>query len=64
MAALAWATSGSTADVRIPVGATAFYLSDVFVAREQFVAKAVANRMWGLPLYYLAQVLLAWSVAG
>jgi uncharacterized membrane protein YhhN len=64
MAALSFATAGAEGDLRIPVGATAFFLSDVFVARDQFVARAVANRLWGLPLYYAGQLLLAWSAGG
>ena len=31
-------------------------------ARDRFVAEEFANRVWGLPLYYAAQVALAWSV--
>jgi uncharacterized membrane protein YhhN len=47
----------------VPVaGAACFMASDVAVARDQFVARSVANRLWGLPLYYLAQLLLAWTV--
>lgn len=46
------------------VGAVLFYVSDLFVARNRFVAKGFINRAWGLPLYYLGQVLLAVSVAG
>jgi hypothetical protein len=34
------------------------------VARNRFVAPGVVNRMWGLPLYYLAQVLLASTAGG
>jgi uncharacterized membrane protein YhhN len=44
------------------VAAVAFYVSDLFVARDRFVAPAFVNRAWGLPLYYGAQLLLAWSV--
>jgi uncharacterized membrane protein YhhN len=44
------------------VGAVAFYLSDLAVARNRFVAKAFANRLVGLPLYYAGQVLLALAV--
>jgi uncharacterized membrane protein YhhN len=44
-------------------GAAAFYLSDLAVARNRFVAPGIVNRVWGLPLYYLGQILLAWSVA-
>lgn len=42
-------------------GALAFYLSDGFVARERFVQPGPINRVFGLPLYYAAQVCLAWS---
>ena len=38
-----------------------FYLSDLLVARERFVAPGFANRLIGLPLYYTAQVLFAVS---
>ena len=47
----------------IPLGAVAFFLSDLAVARDRFVAKGWVNRVWGLPLYYFGQVLLATSVA-
>ena len=46
----------------IPLGAIGFYLSDLSVARDRFVAEEFANRIWGLPLYYAAQVVLAWSI--
>lgn len=54
-------TVGVEADWRIAAGAAAFYLSDLAVARNQFVAPGFVNRAWGLPLYYLAQLLLALS---
>ena len=40
-------------------GAALFYISDLAVAREQFVAKSPLNRMWGLPVYYAGQLLIA-----
>jgi uncharacterized membrane protein YhhN len=40
----------------------AFYLSDLAVARDRFVARGFVNRLWGLPLYYAAQILFAISV--
>jgi uncharacterized membrane protein YhhN len=46
-----------------PTGALLFYLSDLSVARDRFVRKAFVNRAWGLPAYYLGQLLLALSVA-
>ncbi len=42
-------------------GAVLFYFSDLFVARQRFVKKAYLNRLFGLPLYYAGQFLLAFS---
>jgi uncharacterized membrane protein YhhN len=42
-------------------GAILFYLSDLLVARDQFIRKAFSNRLIGLPLYYTGQFLLAFS---
>lgn len=39
-------------------GAIAFFVSDLFVARQRFVQKSFVNKAIGLPLYYLAQFLL------
>ncbi len=64
MVVLAFGSFGNGSTWLIPVGATLFFVSDLFVARNQFVAPATANRVWGLPLYYLAQILLALSVTG
>jgi uncharacterized membrane protein YhhN len=44
------------------VGAVMFYLSDLFVARDRFVKEAWINRLFGLPLYYFGQFLLAFSI--
>jgi len=43
-------------------GALLFYVSDIFVARHRFVAKAYVNRLVGLPLYYAAQFMIAFSI--
>ncbi|NNG06166.1 MAG: lysoplasmalogenase, partial [Desulfobacteraceae bacterium] len=43
-------------------GAVTFYFSDVFVARDRFLKKEFLNRLIGLPMYYTAQFLLAFSV--
>jgi uncharacterized membrane protein YhhN len=40
-------------------GAVVFQLSDLCVARQQFVAKSFANPAVGLPLYYFAQQVIA-----
>lgn len=45
------------------IGAISFYLSDIFVARNQFVIDAYINRLIGLPLYFFGQFLLALSIA-
>ena len=46
----------------ILVGAVFFYVSDIFVAHQRFVIEQFYNRLIGLPLYYTAQFLLAFSV--
>ncbi|MEZ5894361.1 MAG: lysoplasmalogenase [Parvularculaceae bacterium] len=43
-------------------GAFGFAVSDLAVARDRFVSPGFINRVWGLPLYYGAQLLLAGSV--
>ncbi len=63
MVALAIGATAAGGSVRIAAGALAFYLSDLAVARERFVHSELANRFWGLPLYYGAQLLLASTVA-
>jgi uncharacterized membrane protein YhhN len=63
MVLAAAATAQAEPNWRIPGGAVAFYLSDIGVARNHFVAPGVINRLWGLPLYYAAQLSFAW-VAG
>lgn len=47
----------------ILVGAIAFFLSDISVARNRFVAPGFDNKIWGQPLYFGAQLLLAFSAA-
>lgn len=61
MVALAVATHVAAPDLRIPIGALAFYLSDLSVARNRFVAPGFVNRAWGLPLYFGSQLVLAWT---
>ena len=64
MVVMALAAFGEGATVLIPIGAVSFYASDIAVARNRFVAPGRVNRMWGLPLYYVAQVLLASTAGG
>ena len=46
----------------ILTGAVLFYASDIFVAHQRFVMNHFCNRLIGLPLYYTAQFLLAFSI--
>ncbi len=45
------------------LGAVGFAISDISVARDQFVRQEFFNRLWGLPLYYASQIALAASVS-
>lgn len=63
MVALALGTHASHPGLSICVGALMFYFSDLAVARDRFVNPGFVNRLWGLPLYYGAQLLLASTVA-
>jgi len=63
----AWTVVGdSLLDVRgrflVFIGAQSFYFSDVFVARDRFLKMEFINRLFGLPMYYLGQFLLAFSI--
>ncbi|KAH8554582.1 YhhN-like protein [Umbelopsis sp. PMI_123] len=56
---------GSAGNAQRPLpqvlGAIAFMLSDIFVAREKFVATRFENAWIGLPLYFYAQHAIAYS---
>lgn len=54
-----WAAHGQAA---IVVGAAMFYLSDLSVATDRFVRSTFVNRLWGLPCYFVAQLVLAWTI--
>jgi uncharacterized membrane protein YhhN len=64
MVALAIGTFGARGDARIAAGAVCFYLSDISVALDRFVAPGFRNKVWGTPLYYGAQLLFAATTAG
>ena len=59
MLVAASATWGTAPGPLILIGAWGFALSDLAVARHQFVRPGFVNRLWGLPLYYAAQLALA-----
>jgi len=67
MASGAWAVFWKSsfqisARTLILVGSLCFYFSDVFVARNKFIKEEYQNRLFGLPLYYGGQFMLAFSV--
>lgn len=64
MVACAVGASVATRDVWPAIGAIAFAASDLSVARDRFVKPSFANVVWGLPLYYCAQILIAIVSAG
>ncbi len=49
---------------RLVLGASLFFLSDLAVARDKFVAQSWWNKLWGLPAYFAGQLLIAWSLVG
>ncbi|MFT6956325.1 MAG: putative membrane protein YhhN [Halieaceae bacterium] len=56
-------TTHNSAGLVILTGAWGFAISDLAVARQQFVKKTKLNGMWGTPLYFASQLLLAASVS-
>jgi uncharacterized membrane protein YhhN len=63
MLVLATGSIGVPAAGFIVAGAWGFAISDIFVARQQFVKTEAVNRRLGLPLYFAAQLALAYSLA-
>ena len=63
MVACAAATVVAHGRMAILVGALAFYLSDLSVARDRFVSPGFDNKLWGWPLYFGAQLVLAATVS-
>ncbi|CAN5916794.1 hypothetical protein BH11MYX3_BH11MYX3_30020 [soil metagenome] len=49
---------------RLVLGASLFFISDLAVARDKFVAQSWVNKLWGLPAYFAGQLLIAWSLIG
>lgn len=63
MCAAAAGYGAATGRWQVLLGAVMFAASDVAVARDRFVVRSFRNRAWGSPVYYVAQLILAWSVA-
>jgi uncharacterized membrane protein YhhN len=57
-------TIGALAIDTVPLtpGALLFFASDLSVARDKFVGASFTNKLWGLPAYYLGQILIAYSL--
>ncbi len=59
----AWGNEAQPAWWWIVSGASLFAISDLFVARNRFVQSHNLNRIIGLPIYYVAQLMLAYSTS-
>lgn len=62
MVILAVGTVAAHGNSWILAGAVMFYLSDLAVARDRFVVESFWNGAWGSPMYFLGQVVLAFTV--
>ncbi|MCP4641278.1 MAG: lysoplasmalogenase [bacterium] len=62
MAAASIGVIGNGGSAVVVVAAILFYISDLFVARDHFVAPGFPNTILGLPLYYSAVCLFAFSI--
>ena len=63
MLVFAGGTWGQAGSLLIVCGAWGFAFSDLAVARRQFISADRMNGLWGTPLYFGSQMLLAASVA-
>jgi len=61
MVALSFGARGAGASWWLVVGAVMFYCSDLFVARHRFVTPEAINGLIGLPLYFGAQWVFAYT---
>ena len=55
-------TAGHPVAALIIGGAWGFAISDLAVARRQFISPDRSNGLWGTPLYFFSQLLLAYTV--
>ncbi|GAB4510185.1 MAG: hypothetical protein Tsb0020_27180 [Haliangiales bacterium] len=55
---------GEPAHALLVASAVLFFVSDIFVARQRFVAPGFINRALGLPLYFAAQLGFVVAAAG
>ncbi|VAW43779.1 hypothetical protein MNBD_GAMMA02-695 [hydrothermal vent metagenome] len=59
----AWGNEAQAAWWWIVGGASLFAISDLFVARNRFIQNDDLNHIIGLPIYYVAQLMLAYSTS-
>ncbi len=62
MTSLAVGMRRASMPATVAFGAILFAVSDVSVAKDRFIDSSISNKIWGIPLYYAAQILLAMSV--
>ncbi len=62
MVSMAVAVSAESMPLTVALAALFFAASDISVARDRFVERDFLNKAWGLPMYYIAQILFAMSV--
>ncbi len=62
MVILACAAVAAGAHWILAAGALGFAASDISVARNRFVRPGFVNRVWGIPLYFASQLVIAASV--
>lgn len=62
MTAFGVAHSIATANWSAGLGAVLFAVSDIAVAKDQFKGHSFYNKLWGLPLYYGAQLILVLAI--
>ena len=56
MTALAWSIDDAVSRLRFGLAATAFLISDISVALQRFGRHSQIHRLWGVPLYFGAQL--------
>jgi uncharacterized membrane protein YhhN len=64
MVSLAGSAAIETGSATIAIGALLFAISDLSVARNRFIEDNFVNSAWGLPCYFIAQLILASSAIG
>lgn len=62
MVVVALSAVAAGAPLAIGLGALGFASSDLSVARDRFVSPGFVNGAWGLPAYFVSQLVLAYSI--